>query len=149
MSVLFIGMSLSAQSAEVVTDILGSPKVTYGQACYLSAVAQDLVKEEASYEDAVVALFDIGQLKTSNMEADNEIRLDELAAVYTRIFNVKGGLMYRITKGSPRYALRLLKADGIVPQNSDPSSVLTGEAALSLFTSCLLQYGEEQFTDEL
>ena len=47
--ILFIGGFAFAQSAEVVTDILNSDEVTYGQVCYLSAVHQGLISDDADY----------------------------------------------------------------------------------------------------
>lgn len=148
LSVLFISTALHAQSAKVVTEILETPKVTYGQACYLSAVAQNVISEEASYEDAINAMVEAGLLpETVSPEA--EVKLVNLAFIFTQMFEVKGGLFYRLTKGSPRYALKQLKADGAVPVNSDPSKILSGREALSLFTTCSMLYGENQFAEEL
>ena len=55
--VLFIGGFAFAQSADVVTEILGAEEATYGQVCYLSAIHQGLISDDASYEDAVNALL--------------------------------------------------------------------------------------------
>ena len=64
LSVLFILFAAGvafAQSADVVTDILESDEATYGQVCYLSAIHQGLISEEASYEDAVSTILFLWQ----------------------------------------------------------------------------------------
>ena len=119
LSVLFICSAAFAQSADVITEILESPRFTYGQACYLSASSQNLISDDASYDDAILALESKNQINDA-VFADQEIKLVDLAYIYTKMFNLKGGLMYRITKGSPRYSLKLLKSDGIIPANTDP-----------------------------
>ena len=47
--IMCVGTFAFAQSAEVVTDILESDEVTYGQVCYLSAVHQGLISDDADY----------------------------------------------------------------------------------------------------
>nr|MCR5766435.1 hypothetical protein [Treponema sp.] len=60
--VLFVGGLLFAQSANVISDILESDEATYGQVCYLSAIHQGFISEEATYEDAVNALLTRSQI---------------------------------------------------------------------------------------
>lgn len=131
-----------SQSNDVITEILESPEVTYGQICYLSAVEQGFVGESASYEEVIQVLYEKGQLPEL-VNSNEPIALVNLAYIYTRLWNVKGGLLFRLTKGSPRYALKQLKADAIVDSNWDPTMKLTGEQALNLYTSCLYYYGKQ------
>jgi len=147
-SIMFLGFALSAQSADVITNILDSSEMTAGQACYISAVSQGFISDDASFEDAVLALAGKGQLKDI-LSANDPVRLDDLSAIYTKMFNVKGGLFYMITNGSPRYAFKHLKSQGLIAPTSDPSKILSGREAMSLFTKCSMRYGEAQFTDEL
>ena len=53
-----------AQSNEKISEILESTQVTYGQICYISASAQGFIEDDASYQDAVQALYDNNQIKT-------------------------------------------------------------------------------------
>lgn len=147
-AVLLAGISLYAQSASVVTDILSSEEITYGQAAYISAVSQKLINDDASLDDAVTALKNAGQI-SENATGSDAINIQELSGIYTKMFNVDGGLFYRLTKGAPRYAFKYLKTEGLISASTDPSKVLTGSEALSLFTKCNMRYGEPQFTDEL
>lgn len=141
--VLFSFSSVYAQSSEVITKILNSDEATIGQICYLSAVYQGFVKEDASYAQAVQALYDKRQIPAKVFENEVVVMVN-LAYIYSQMWNVKGGLMYRITHGSPRYAFKQMKADGIIPDNASPNSVVTGQTALNMFTACSIEYGKEK-----
>ena len=136
---LFVTLSVYAQSADVITDILESEKATFGQICYLAAVQKNLISETDSYDAAVQALFEnkiIPDLEDSNAA----IPLVDIAYIYSRLWPVSGGLMYRITGGSPRYVFKQFQADGILTSKQEPSDFVSGAKALSIFTSCVNQY---------
>lgn len=142
--VLFVGGLAFAQSADVVTDILNSDEVTYGQVCYLSAIHQGLISEDASYEAAVDALLARGQIP-ENVGAYDSVFMANLAFIYVQIWpNIKGGLMFSLTNGSPRYAFKKLKSDGLIPDNTDPNQVVSGREALNILTSCMMEYGTDE-----
>ena len=142
LSVLFcllLGVSLYAQSADVITELLESNQATFGQVCYLAAVQQNLVDESSSYDNAVQVMFENGLIPNSE-DALAPIPLVDIAYIYSRLWPIEGGLMYRLTKGSPRYAFRQLQSDGIISRKADPSDFVTGAKALSLYTSCVKKY---------
>ena len=142
--VLFAGGLAFAQSANVVTEILDTEQVTYGQVCYLSAVRQGLISENDSYDAAVQVLFSNGQIP-EDVDATAPVYLANLAFVYAQIWpDMKGGLLFKLTKGSPRYAFKQFKADGVIDEDMDPGSFVSGRDALSILTSCMLQYGTDE-----
>ena len=49
--------------------------------------------------------------------------------------------MYRITKGSPRYAFRQFQSDGIIDSTLEPNNLISGEKLLQIYTSCSSKYG--------
>ena len=57
---LFLGLSVYAQSADVITDILETEEITFGQVCYLTAVQMKVIDDSASYDDAITALYEHG-----------------------------------------------------------------------------------------
>jgi hypothetical protein len=138
---LFLCLSVYAQSADVITDILESEEITFGQVCYLTAVQMNIIEDSTSYEDAVTALYDKGYIPSIEDYAAPVPAVD-LAYLYSKLWKIKGGLMYRITKGSPRYAFRQFQADGIIGNDVDPSSYVSGEKALSIYTSCISKYSD-------
>ena len=142
--ILFIGSLAFAQSADVVTDILNSDEVTYGQVCYLSAIHQGLISETDSYEDAVEVLLSEGQIP-EYVDADSPIYMANLAFIYAQIWPyMKGGLMFKLTHGSPRYAFKQFKSDGVISDKADPNSYISGSEALNILTACMMQYGIDE-----
>lgn len=141
-TLLFIflaSMALYAQSADVITDLLESKEATFGQICYLAAVQQNLIDENDDYEKAVQSMYE-NKLIPGIEDANEAIPLVDIAYIYSKLWTIKGGLMYRITKGSPRYAFRQFQADGILTAKNEPSDIVSGAKALSIFTSCINKY---------
>jgi hypothetical protein len=141
---LFIASCIYAQSADVITKILESDEVCYGEICYLSAIRQNLIPDDASYGEAVSALYDEGQIPM-HMEVNEPVCLINLAYIYSRLWpDLQGGsLMYKLTRGSPRYTFKLFKADGVLPHNADPYDTVNGFEALNILTLCMLEYGTD------
>lgn len=137
--ILLAGGVAFSQSADVITDLLESDKVSFGQVSYLAAVQMNLLDENDSYENAVKALVD-NDIIPDGEEADSPIPLVDIAYIYSKLWDVKGGLMYRLTKGSPRYAFRQFQSDGIISSDADPAWLVSGAKALSIFTSCVNKY---------
>lgn len=137
--ILLAGGLAFTQSADVITDLLESDKVSFGQVSYLAAVQMNLLDENESYENAVKALVD-NDIIPDGEEADTPIPLVDIAYIYSKLWDVKGGLMYRLTKGSPRYAFRQFQSDGIISSDADPAWLVSGAKALSIFTSCVNKY---------
>lgn len=137
--ILLAGGLAFSQSADVITDLLESDKVSFGQVSYLAAVQMNLLDENDSYENAVKALVD-NDIIPDLEEADTPIPLVDIAYIYSKLWDVKGGLMYRLTKGSPRYAFRQFQSDGIISSDADPAWLVSGAKALSIFTSCVNKY---------
>lgn len=138
---MFFCFATYAQSADVITDILESDTATFGQICYLAAVQQNIVKETSSYEDAVQAMYE-NSLIPSVEDADAPIPAVDIAYIYSKLWPISGGLMYRLTKGSPRYAFKQFQADGIISTEMEPSKFVTGAKALSIYTSCINKYSD-------
>lgn len=147
LSVFFVTITVHAQSADVISEILDSEEVTFGQVCYLSAVQQGFITDDASYEDAINSLYERRQIPERYYE-DSVVPMANLAFIYARMWNVKGGLFFRIFKGAPRYAFKQLKADGIIADYINPTSIATGVEALNIYTTCAFTYGNEQFTED-
>lgn len=142
LSVLFallLGAVVYAQSADVITELLESKQATFGQICYLAAVQKNYVDEKASYDEAVQALFEQGLIPNAE-DPQAPIPLVDIAYIYSRLWPIKGGLMYRVTKGSPRYAFKQFQSDGILSRRQDPADFVSGAKALSIYTSCVKKY---------
>lgn len=141
--VLVLSMTAYAQRADFVSELIAADKASYGAVCYLSAVYQGFVDESASYVDALHALAERGQTSPS-ADVNATVTFSELSRLMAKIWHIKGGLMYRATKASARYAFRQFKADGIIPERTDPSKKASGSDVLNMYTLCLRKYGEAQ-----
>lgn len=138
---LFISFSCFAQSADVITDLLEKKEVTFGQICYITAVQKQLVDENATYEAAVQALVD-NKIIPGYEDPEAPIPLVDIVYLYSKLWPIKGGLMYRITKGSPRYVFKQFQSDGILTGKQEPSDIISGAKALSIYTSCINKYSD-------
>lgn len=130
---LLISSFTFAQSADFVTRMLETEQATFGQVCYLSAVSQNLVSDAAKEVDAMNAIFEQGILPDGAQPGD-VINYKQAAVIFSRIWNVKGGLFYRISGGNSRYAFKQLKNDGVILQNADPSMIPSGVDILNMYT---------------
>ena len=139
-AVFVLCVTAYAQRADFVTRLIAADKATYGEVCYLSAVYQGFVGENASYEDALHALVQKGQAN-SRADVNGAVTLQELSWLMAKLWDIKGGLMYRATKQSARYTFRQFKVDGILPATADPSEKASGSDVLNMYTACLRTYG--------
>lgn len=148
---IFFSSRIFAQSAQVITDVLDSQVVTLGQICYLSAIRQNLMTDEnenseiqSEYSDAIKILSENDRLIPDGFYND-KIQLKYICYIFAKTFNVEGGLFYKITGGSPRYAFKQFKSDGVILENSDPNSFISGQKALDILTNCIFKYDEVSF----
>ncbi len=139
-SLLFISISAFSQSADVITDILDSQQATLGQICYLAAVQKGYVSEKATYQQALQEMEERRKIP-SYQYADMPVPYANLAYIYAQVWDVKGGIMYRLFKAAPRYAFKQLKYDGVLPANADPNHLVSGKEALDVLTMCSVKYG--------
>lgn len=142
---LFISISAYSQSQDVITEILESSEATFGQVCYISAAMQSLVSDDSSYDDAVQAVYENEQLPYIT-ESSQPIPLIDAAYLFSFMWDIKGGLMYKITNGAPRYVFKQFQADKIIPYDAEPNQIVSGIEIMRMFTSCEKKYGDPIFT---
>ena len=130
---LFISSFVFAQSADFVTRMLETEKATFGQVCYLSAVSQNLISDEAKEVDAMNAIFEQGILPDEVQPGDT-INYKQAAIIFSKIWNIKGGLFFRLSGGNARYSFKQLKNDGVILQTADPSMIPSGVDILNMYT---------------
>ena len=141
---LFISFSVYSQSADVITQILDKTEVTFGDVCYLSAVKQGFVGDDATYEEAINAVYENEQI--SYLAGQDEIiPLIDITYLFSFMWDIKGGLMYRITKGAPRYVFKQFQADKIISYYAEPKQIVSGIEIMRMFTACEKKYGNLVF----
>lgn len=134
---LILNLSFSAysQSADKMSEILETQTVTYGQVSYLACVFSNTIDEDVTYDKAL-ATMKSNSLVPMSVKTNDPIKLGKVAQIFARAANLKGGLMYTITK-SQRYSFKELKAQDILPQNADPSMKISGREALAILQECI------------
>lgn len=141
MLAMFFAASVYSQTADFVTEILETPEARYGQVCYLTAVYLNLVPETASEADAANALF-AKNIVNNNVKIESPVNYAQAAGILSKIWKIKGSLMFTVTKGSPRYAFKQLRNDKVIPSKKDPSDIPSGTDLLNMFTAGNIAYGD-------
>lgn len=121
---------LFAQSAAVMDTILDQDALTFGAASYLMMAARGDIDENTGFDRAAEMMADT-QPSFSGMGPEDTLNLGEYSYLLMKVYEVSGGLMYRILPG-PRYAVRELAYIDVVQGGSYPKSVLTGERAVRI-----------------
>ena len=122
---LVIGLPLSAQSNEIIDELLDQEQARYGLAVYLALVSVDMLPEDAIEEEAIEALKQKGWGVPIKGPEDT-ILLGEFAFLVMKALDLPGGILYVIFPG-PRYASRELNYQRIVLGRNNPYKVLSGE----------------------
>lgn len=128
---LFCAAFLTAQSAQKIDEILQSPVLTNGQACYLAGTAAGIFEDINSYSEALDSFKHLKGFKDA--DAGTSVRLDAFSHLILKASGIKGDLWYRAAN-NPYYAFRFLKMIGIIEQNAVPSSSISPRDALIIFT---------------
>ncbi|MBO7121971.1 MAG: hypothetical protein J6V90_01660 [Treponema sp.] len=130
------GVAAYAQSAEKISQIVESQELTFGQAAYLALAYSGDIEEDVSEAEALEAAVKKNWIKNGAVDTA-AIKLSELSALYLKATGIKGGLFYRVSGKSGRYAFKELKARNLLDKAADPAMTITGQNALSLFNSCV------------
>ncbi len=127
---LAVSLGAAAQSNETIDRILEQDVATLGAAAYVALNAGDLVSDESTPEKAVEVAIQAGWLEEGSSGGD-PAGFGQLAHLLMQVFEVPGGLMYRMFPG-PRYATREFTYQGWSPIRIGPADQFSGEFLLSV-----------------
>jgi hypothetical protein len=127
---VFFGLALYAQSANLMDILLEEDQAAYGRAAYLALAAGRQVSDEASINDCMDLLGN-RNWNLKQKDADEPISLGEYSYLLMQAFEMKGGLMYRLFTG-PRYAARELAYLEIVDGDINPNRAISGEEVVRI-----------------
>ncbi len=139
-TLLLLAMTASAQSAEKISSILKARETTCAQAAYLAAAyltdrdgnaVSDELTEQSAFDQMVTAGY-----ISEKRSPDDAIKLKELANMYMHVTGASGGLFYSLFH-TPRYAIRDLKARGVIPERADPSQTVNGRDTIAVMNGCI------------
>lgn len=126
--------SVSAQSNELIDQIITQDSARLDTASLIILQAAELLPLDANYDDVFDFLQNNKNLKRlAKKETINQGRLSLLIMIS---FDINGGVMYCITK-SPRYAAREIKSLGGIIENASPYKVVSGQEVISLLSWAL------------
>lgn len=139
-----------AQVSDFLTEMIETEEVTFGQASYLCMVHKNPENEKFTYSEAmghaiIEGVFPdsiVSKFSAIDPNIHTKIPLSNLCSMLAKVFEVRGGALFMLTKGTPRYAFRQFQVDGIVPLAADESLYVSGEEALNMYTRCIRIYGE-------
>ena len=131
---LAIQLGAFSQNFNRLTQIVDAPQITNGQVAYFVGTYLGTVNDNATDSEAFENMKSSGYF-SKDAVADGYISLKDLCAVYAKACGVKGGMMFSLSKKSPRYAFKEFKAKGWLPGNADPSLKVSGANAIGLFNS--------------
>jgi len=142
---LLIPAFLSAQTtADEIETLLNTGAVTYAQAARFVLEASDTLAVSDSGE-----AFRYAKERNwlpKKVSANETARLDGISLLLMRSFDIKGGLLYTITK-SPHFAYRELTYQETIQGRADPAMKVSGERLLFLTGRILSRLGDAAAVD--
>lgn len=133
----FLCICVNAQSSEKLAELIDSECASFGQVAYLVGVYSNKIDEKADYNIAIENFNKSGYI-LRKVNVDDKVLLGDLSLIVAKVGNMKGGLFYSIFKNS-RYAFKELKALGILPEEADPSMLVSGRDVLAIFSSVVYE----------
>ena len=135
----FAIMRLSAQSNELLDQLLQESQASFGDVVYLTLAAAKIVPETATPDQAIQTLQQ-QNWKAAILAADAPISLGDYSYLLMKAFNVKGGIFYSLFPG-PRYACRELGFLKVIPSDARPLRNVSGEEAVRILSNMLALQG--------
>ncbi|MDR0442330.1 MAG: hypothetical protein LBH44_02870 [Treponema sp.] len=127
---IFCADFLPAQSAaEEIETLLSTEAVTYAAAARFLLEAADVIVTPDPQEAFRYAMWQ--KWLPKNTAADGTARLDGISKLLMHSFDMKGGVMYSITKNH-RYAYRELVHKKIIQGRCGPAMNVSGERLLAI-----------------
>ena len=136
---LISAVCVSAQSSDIVDDLLDQGTAKFGESVYMITVGSGVVDESASIETAMKTAAEKHWIKSRD-DAKDDISLGEVAFITMKALKMHGGLMYLIFP-SPRYAVRELAYLGIIQGEAHPGNPLSGEDVMDILSKAIALKG--------
>ena len=129
---------LNAQIASLYETVLESQAVTCEQAAVF--ILGSTVK--FNYNNAFDFAAEEGWLK--NVKPDDKITFARLSFLLMKVFDIEGGIMYRLIPG-PHYAYRSMVSQSFIQNVCDPSMKVSGQNFFLILGKVLTGHGRESY----
>lgn len=127
--------SVSAQSNQVLDNLLLAQEANFGEAVYMIAVGSGIADEDMSVADAV-QLVSENRWNKAGKGAGDKITLGEASFIIMKALKIRGGLMYMLFP-SPRYAVRELDYLEFLNVEPHPRNKITGKDFLDILNKAI------------
>jgi len=131
-AVFLIAAAAFGQAAEKIDKILETERATFGHAAYLIQTALNDGSDGLDFETAFDRFKNENEnLIRNSVSAEDVIPIKTYAFLLMKVFDIKGGMMYRIYP-CPRYAYRDLQYLGVIQDKKNPDAVMSGASLLQI-----------------
>jgi len=138
---LLSAMNAFAQNADDIDALLSLDSISYEQAAWFILGAADPADFSGGPAEAFAYAAERKWLP-AKATPEGMAKLDGIALLIMQSHNIKGGFMYKLTKG-PRYAYRELVYLNIIQGRTDPGIAVSGDLLLFILTR-VLYFQEDQ-----
>ena len=142
----FTALSLSAQTAARIEELLQTEAVNYRQAAQFVLEAADVLgvnmSPDAGFRNAAGR-----QWLPKKVASNDTANVQGVCLLIMRSFDIKGGFLYSLFK-NPHFAYREMIYQNILQDRIDPDKAVSGELLLFLVNRVLSRYDEIQRNDE-
>lgn len=139
LTAIFLGIiqfSAVSQNFNIISEIVESKQITVGQATYLTASYLSAIDDRATIDSAFEKVVSLG-LISQKKKIQEPISLQELCSLFAKATDQNGGLLFFLTKKSPRYSYKEFLAKGYIPLFADPMMKVSGIDAIGLLNSLI------------
>jgi hypothetical protein len=137
--ICLIAVSVSAQTAAEIEQLLSADSVTYGQAAWLLLRAAEIPAESP---DEAFNYAAKRQWLPKKALPEDTARLDGIALLVMRSFEINGGNIYSMFR-TPHYAYRELEYQNIIQGRTDPAMPVSGSYLLFILSRVIEQQEAE------
>lgn len=123
-----------SQNFNRLSQLISTDEISYAQAAYIAAIYTGDATENTDEKTAFEVLKQKGFVP-EKINMDSKITIAELCSLFAKVTDVRGGIMFMISKKSPHYAFREFVVKKYIPQGLNPSAKVRGSDAIGLFNS--------------
>jgi hypothetical protein len=132
-------LPISAQSNQLLDQLLDQSEAHFGDVVYMTLAAAKLLPDTAAPEEALMVL----QQQNWNitiLPPEAPVTLGTYSYMLMKAFKLNGGILYSVFPG-PRYACRELGYLKVIASDARPSRFLSGEEAVRMLGKVMERQG--------
>lgn len=132
---VFMAFPLMSQQSHVIDDVISQRSIDLQNATYLALTAGDIVDESIEPSEALEVL-QVLKWSIKKSESNRVLTLGESTVLLMNSLNIKGGIMYSLTK-QPRYAYKEMVFRGLLKPEEDLKRTISGVEFLTILSALM------------